>query len=220
MNRLVVFAKAPLPGQAKTRLAADIGPARAARIAAALLADTLLLCDSLAEAAQSERVLAHAGERGWFERHAPPGWHLLAQRGGNLGQRLDNALADLGPGPEDRTLFLGMDAPHISPAALSRALALLDSADIVLGPCDDGGYYLLGVRGSWPSGVLEAVRWSTPDALDDTRSLLERAGLRCTLLPSAYDIDHVDDLVRLQRDLLAMPAGALPNLRATLGRHC
>jgi len=109
-----------------------------------------------------------------------------------------------------------MDAPHLPAEFLQQAFRALDGFDTALGPCDDGGYYLVGVRGTWPSRILRTVRWSTEHALADTSSAFNRAGLSCATLPTWYDIDDVDDVHRLADNLVTMPATALPHVRTAL----
>lgn len=208
-KRLVLMAKPPHPGVAKTRLARSIGDEAAAQVAEALLLDTVALCERLAAATKracparrlpppsADLLLAYTHDRGWFERHLSTLWYLVPQRGEGLDQRLDCALADLGVGPDDATVFLGMDAPHLPPERLAEAFESLRSFDTVLGPCDDGGYYLVGVRGRWPRGTLREVRWSTERACADTLEALRVVGLSCALLAQSYDVDDLCSLRRL-----------------------
>ena len=212
-QRLVLFAKPPLGGTAKTRLAADIGDAAASAVAEALLADTIALCESIPGPAL---ILAYTDDEEYFAGLVADRWQLLRQEGAGLGERLENALAALRPSHDDGTVFLGMDAPHVPPEFLLQAFEALGESDTVLGPCDDGGYYLLGVRGTWPSGILGSVRWSTEHAYDDTRAAFANSELGCAALPPWYDVDDVDSLQRLADDLDAMGADALPHVRATL----
>jgi len=218
---LVLFAKPPLPGVAKTRLAAELGPERAALVAAALLADSLALAEGLTAAADDARgpvrlVLAYTEARAWFEAAVADRWELLAQTGADLGERLEKALGELAPADDDATVFIGMDAPHLPRERLHQAFAMLEDQRTVLGPCDDGGYYLLGVRGAWPPGVLGDVRWSTAHAFKDTLRAFLSARLTCAVLAGFYDVDDLAQLRRLGRDLGGMPADTLPHSRAAL----
>lgn len=216
---LVLFAKPPVLGVAKTRLAVAIGADAAALVAEALLADTLALCETVTEAGGSpdiELILAYTDDRDYFASAVSDRWRLLRQEGAHLGERLENALAALRPSSDDATVFVGMDAPHLPQEFLRRAFDALREFDTVLGPCEDGGYYLVGVRGIWPRGILAGVRWSTEHALDDTRAAFEHAGLGCATLPEWYDIDDVESLGRLAADLETLPPDALPHVRAAL----
>lgn len=214
---LVLFAKPPLPGIAKTRLAEELGPERAAMVAEGLLADSVLLAEGLAGAAGAVRlVLAYTEARSWFEAAVGDRWELLEQRGEDLGERLERALGEVAPTDDDATVFMGMDAPHLPRECLEQAFEALEEQRTVLGPCDDGGYYLVGVRGTWPAGILGDVRWSTAHALGDTLLAFLGSNLTCAMLSLCYDVDDLAHLRRLVRDLAEMPAEALPHTRAVL----
>ena len=217
-RRLVLFAKPPLPGHAKTRLADEIGTARAARVAEALLRDTIALAESLTEQLDEDLrlVLAYTDRRDWFTPALSSDWRLIEQRGADLGERIENAMADLAPAPEDRTLFIGMDCPQMPAERVQEAFDELDDANAVLGPCDDGGYYLIGVRGGVPEDLLQNVRWSTAEAMGDTVAALEAANMTVARLMPGYDVDTAEDLQRLAREMAADSLDELANLTKTL----
>jgi len=210
---LVVFAKRPRPGEVKTRLCPPLTLEQAADLAAAFLHDTLLIGEHLAG---WERVLAYAP---WGARRVmaalAPGWRLLVQRGADLGERLEDAVGGLFGRGIDRVLVIGADSPQLPPERLGEAAAALERARVVLGPTEDGGYYLIGLR-RWGRGMLAGVRWGTEHALADTLARAERLGLRCELLEPSYDVDEIDDLRRLARDLTALPPTQAPNTRAAI----
>lgn len=219
ITRLVLFARPPLPGRAKTRLAAEIGAARAARVAEALLHDTIALCEALADRVPEEDlrlVLAYTDRRDWFTPALTHDWRLIEQRGEDLGERIENALADLDPADDDRTVFIGMDCPQMPPERVAEAFEALEDANAVLGPCDDGGYYLIGVRGGIPEGILKRVRWSTTETLGDTVAALESASMSVAELVPGYDVDTAEDLQRLAREMAADTFDGLANLTKTL----
>ena len=218
-RRLVLFAKPPLPGRAKTRLAEEIGPAVAARVAEALLHDTIALCEALADRFPGEDlklVLAYTDRQDWFTPSLTHGWRLIEQRGEDLGERIENALADLEPEPEDRTLFIGMDCPQMPQERVAEALEALEDANAVLGPCDDGGYYLIGMRGGMPQGLLQNVRWSTTEAMGDTLAAFEAVNLSVEQIAPGYDIDTMSDLQRLARQMASETSGQLKKVAAAL----
>ncbi|MBD3292233.1 MAG: DUF2064 domain-containing protein [Armatimonadia bacterium] len=217
-RRLVLFAKPPLPGHAKTRLAEEIGAAQAARVAEALLRDTIGLAESLTEQLGEDLklVLAYTDRRDWFTPALSADWRLIEQRGADLGERIENALEDLDPGPQDRTLFIGMDCPQMPAERVQEAFDALKDANAVLGPCDDGGYYLIGTRGGVPEGLLQSVRWSTAEAMGDTVAALEAANMTVARLLPGYDVDTADDLQRLAREMAADGLDRLANLTKTL----
>jgi rSAM/selenodomain-associated transferase 1 len=207
MTPLVVFARAPRPGGAKTRLAPLLGEKGAARLARAFLDDTL----SIARAVPGfEVVLACAGDpqdADLVEIAARHGVARIGQPGGGLGQRLTTVLADA-LARAGRALVIGSDAPTLPARLLVRAAAALERAELVLGPTADGGYYLIGARGRPPR--LDGVRFSTVHALADTVALADGP---VELLPPWYDVDTPDDL-RLLRLHLALDRSVAPATRS------
>ncbi|QIG42830.1 DUF2064 domain-containing protein [Nocardioides anomalus] len=190
MTSVLVVAKAPEPGRVKTRLGADIGMAEAAQVAAASLLDTLAACSAVA----AERHLSLAGDlRGAVRAEelaaATTGWTVHPQAGPDFGARLADAHARV-PGP---VVQVGMDTPHLTPALLEEALAGLASYDAVLGPAEDGGWWVLALRDPAAAAALAAVEMSTPTTGADTRAALERAGLSVGEAATLRDVDTVAD---------------------------
>jgi uncharacterized protein len=182
---LIVLAKQPRPGRVKTRLCPPCTPDQAAELARAALTDTL---DAVAATPAPRRILALDGEPGdWL----PPGFEVVGQRAGGLGQRLAGAFAAAGSGP---ALLVGMDTPQLTPRLLdaaARALAESD-ADAVLGAAPDGGYWAIGLRDP-AQPAFEDVPMSTPATLAAQRRRLRRLGLRWRELPRLRDVDTIAD---------------------------
>jgi uncharacterized protein len=177
---LIVIAKAPLPGRAKTRLSPPCTPGEAGRLAEAALADTL---HAVAATPADRRVVVLDGEPGaWL----PGGFEVVAQRGGGLDERLANAFDDVG-GP---ALLIGMDTPQVTPGLLSGALRLLSEADAVLGLALDGGFWALGLGRPDPA-LLLGVPMSV--AHTGRRQQARLAGLRLRMLPALRDVDRIED---------------------------
>jgi 2-phospho-L-lactate guanylyltransferase (CobY/MobA/RfbA family) len=137
-----------------------------------------------------------------------PGFDLLAQGGGDLGDRLAACLADLLRAGADRVAMVGADTPHVPPASYRRAFALLDQADVVLGPALDGGYYLVAAKASRPE-LFVGVPMGTEMVLAETLTRAVRGGLAVALLPPLRDLDRVEDLTA------AVAAGELDGAPAT-----
>ncbi len=194
--RMLVVAKAPVPGQVKTRLGADIGMAAAAELAAAALLDTLAACT---EAVGPQRChLSLAGDvagdlAGAVEREALAaalaGWTVTPQHGDTFAARLVAAHHDV-PGP---VVQIGMDTPQVTSALLLAAAAGLAGADAVLGPAPDGGWWVLALRDPSRAAPLLTVPMSTPTTYDETRAALETAGLRVGTTTQLRDVDTVAD---------------------------
>jgi len=182
---LVVVAKAPVAGRSKTRLCPPLDPQQAATLAQAALADTLLAVAWTPGA--TRRVLVLDGAPGpWL----PEGFEVVAQRGDAFGERLANAVRDVG----EPLLMVGMDTPQLTRAQLAGALQRLDdpAVDAVLGPTPDGGYWAIGLSVADPS-VFDGVPMSTPETGGAQRARLEALGLRTAQLEPLRDVDTFDD---------------------------
>jgi uncharacterized protein len=203
---LAVIAKEPVAGLAKTRLVPALGAAGAARAAAAMLADTLAAVRSTGAEPWLCFTPAEARER--LGRLAP-GFGLLAQAPGDLGDRLAACLADLLAAGADRVAIVGADTPQVPPASYRRAFALLDRADVVLGPALDGGYYLVAAKAARPE-LFVGVPMGTGLVLAETLRRAAGRGLVVELLPPLRDLDRLEDLGA------ALAAGELAGAPATL----
>ena len=205
-DALAVIAKEPVAGLAKTRLVPALGAAGAARAASAMLADTLAAVR--ASGAEPWLCFAPVEARERFGRLAP-GFGLLAQASGDLGDRLAACLAGLLEAGADRVAIVGADTPYIPAASYRRAFALLDEADVVLGPALDGGYYLVAAKAARPE-LFVGVPMGTEVVLAETLTRAARGGLLVALLSPLRDLDRVEDLAA------ALAAGDLDAAPATL----
>lgn len=210
-NALVTVAKRPAPGQTKTRLTPPLAPRQAAALYECFLCDTLAL---MRQVAGVQPVLAYLplGEKGYFAELAP-GFELVCQDGPDLGTRLDNVLTHYLRLGYNQVVVMDSDSPTLPLACLTAAFAALaGDADVVLGPCDDGGYYLIGLKRPAPR-ILREVQMSTPTVVADTLALAAAEGLRVQLLPVWYDIDDGTTLARLLGELVTAPAEIAPFTR-------
>jgi len=214
-NALIVVAKRPTPGNTKTRLIPPLTPAQAADLYNCLLFDTLDVMRYV-DSAQPVIAYAPADAGSYFRGIAPPGFELIAQHGQNLGQRLDNVLrAHLKQGYV-RTVVMNSDSPTLPPEYLQQAFEHLadEQVDVVVGPCADGGYYLIGLKR--PCSTLFDVVMSTPTVLQETLQRAHEEGLRTVCLPAWYDVDWPKDLERLRGELDRLPAHRAPRTRDLL----
>ena len=209
---MLVVAKAPVPGQVKTRLGRAVGMAYAAQLAAAALLDTLELCAKAFGPGQCHLALAgdlELATDGGLVTELLRGWSVTGQRGETFGARLANAHADLtGVGP---VVQIGMDTPHLEPGQLHTVVAGLDEHDAVLAPAEDGGWWALALRSPGHAAPLRGVRMSTDRAEADTRWALVDTGLEVGTGPVVRDVDTVADAEAVAR---LAPA----TLRPRLGR--
>lgn len=187
--RLIIMAKAPVAGRVKTRLAREAGLATAVRFARHRVA---ALVQRVGTDARWSTVLAVVPDSATLSRAWPRGVPLMPQGGGDLGQRMQRLL---GRGPPGPVVIVGTDIPDVARGHIAAAFALLGRHDAVLGPAEDGGYWLIGMRRR--PRVLRAfarVRWSGPHALGDTLANLR--GHSVALMPTLRDVDTAADLDR------------------------
>jgi uncharacterized protein len=191
---LIIFAKEPRPGQVKTRLSPPLSPEEAAHLYHSFLQDIL---EEMARVPEVRLAVAFSPmeAQAFFRDLAPPGTDLFPQRGADLGERMAQAFARsfaAGFGP---VLLRGGDVPDLPAAVVSEATAVLASGrdQVVLGPCPDGGYYLVGLSQPQPR-LFEGPAWSSDTVLRDTLRLARELGLRVHLLPPWPDIDTYDNL--------------------------
>lgn len=201
MNSLVVFAKAPVPGKVKTRLCPPLSGKQAARLYAAFVADVLAGARASEAAAVSVAYEAHTKhpDLSWIE-DAPP-W--FRQADGDLGARLIAAFETAFNAESSKVVIIGSDCPDLDPKILGDAFARLDGTDAVLGPAEDGGYYLIGLRAPMPH-LFTKMEWSDSRVLKRTLERLRLRGASFELLPEHADVDTFGDLKALSRRL---PAG-------------
>ena len=197
---VIVMAKAPLPGFAKTRLIPALGAQGAALLAERLL-DTAVAQALAAALGPVDLCCAPDSGHAAFERHASHHGLVLSHQGdGDLGARMARAF-DRWLALAGRALLIGTDAPSLDAAMLQRAAAALDNADAVFIPAHDGGYALVGLRRPAPS-LFSGMAWSTPTVMAHTRERAAAAGLRLAELPAIADIDEPADLVHLPQEWL------------------
>lgn len=187
-----VFAKPPRPGQAKTRLAASIGDVAAARLAEALLRDTWSTVRALDWA---RPILATTDEHDefWTSLGCEDVW---SQGDGDLGERMERVLRRA-LAADQAAIGIGADCPTLTGSRLGLAKTALRAHDAVIGPSEDGGFYLLGLR-RCPEGLLDAVAWSTNQACAQTMERMRGAGLTVCILQTAFDVDRPEDIHRLR----------------------
>lgn len=213
---LVVMARYPQAGKTKTRLARTIGNDAVLGLYRAFLGDL------------GQHLAGQSWDFYWAYTPAEIDYqtfvteliptqaqhmHCFAQEGLDFGARLHNAFKWTYEQGFKRTVLIGSDSPHISPQCIARARAGLDDADVVLGPCEDGGYYLIAMRE--PHDVFSGIPMSTEVVKQMTVEAAERQGLRVSLLESLFDVDELPDLQRLAH-LLSVDSSLAPLTAAYL----
>lgn len=192
---LVIYTKYPDPGRVKTRLARDIGDELAASVHQAILLDLvsvhsnqsydLLLCISPPEDEQRFASL--------FEDAS-----IIHQSAGDLGQRLRNTTKQLLE-RYDNVVIIGSDCLAITPDDVKESVKKLTDHDVVLGPADDGGYYLVALKRA--HDIFDGIEWSTPQVLAQTMQKISMKKLSSATLGTRYDVDTIAELERLREDI-------------------
>lgn len=200
---VLVVAKAPVPGRAKTRLAAGVGDDTAADIAAAALLDTL---DAVADSPVAARVVALTGNLDDAKcsseiRSRLADFKVIPQRGDDFADRLANAHLDAAAATgELPVLQIGMDTPQVNPELIGRCARSLAHNDAVLGMAFDGGWWVLGVTVAATAECLRGVPMSAPDTGAETLAALQRSGITVGLVSELADVDTLDDVPVVRRD--------------------
>jgi uncharacterized protein len=196
---LLVVAKRPTAGQTKTRLCPPLSSDAAAALYECFLQDTLEIMRAVPGVARAIVYLPEMAAD-YFHTLAPD-MLLTPQRGVDLGERLDHLLTAALQAGAQQAVVMDSDSPTLPAAYVAEAFARLDGPDdVVLGPCDDGGYYLIGLKRPQPR-LLREVQMSTPFVVRDTLALAAELGLRVALLPTWYDVDTAAELARLRAEL-------------------
>ncbi len=215
---VAIMAKAPRTGQVKTRLCPPLSPVEATELYRCFLLDKIEQVRMLKPAIPAI-AYTPAEERTFFETLAP-GFVLFPQEGPDLGARLANCFDHLLEQGYAGAVAVDSDTPTLPAEFLEQALALIATpdVDVVVGPSEDGGYYLIGLRRAHRE-LFDEIAWSTPMVLPETVRRAEAKGLRVASLPRWFDVDTADDLERLKASLHAADgAGPRHTRRFLLGR--
>lgn len=212
---LMIVVKEPVVGQVKTRLAAGVGADGALALYRAFVADTIALARQV-PGVDIALVYWPEGARTYFESICADGL-LLPQRGRDLGERLLSGFEQTHAAGYEHCIVLSSDSPSLPVAYLVQAFQHLADVPVVLGPCEDGGYYLIGLHEPLPV-LFDGVAWSTALVYDQTMERAAAAGLAVATLPPWYDIDTRADLERLQTDLAGRADGIPSATLAVLNR--
>lgn len=215
-STLIVFGKLPTPGRVKTRLGAEIGYVMAARLYHAFLVDTVERCRPLN--VDLRLYLSFAGNEAADD--VVPGMKAHRQRGDGLGERMHNAFDDMFQQGADRVVLIGSDHPTLPVECIEEAfLRLKERNTLVIGPSNDGGYYLIGLSQPAPF-LFDEMIYSHSGVLDETIVRAKRHGQQVVCLDRWHDVDHREDLDVLISELsdgeVACPHTSSVLLRAGL----
>ncbi len=198
-THLAIFAKFWQPGAVKTRLAETIGRAAAAAVYRESLRTLLIRFASVA--ASRELVFTPDDRRPEFRSLALQAWQLEEQGMGDLGQRMARFFERAFASGRSRVVLIGSDSPTVPSSYVDQAFDALEHHAVVLGPSEDGGYYLVGARGDRVPPIFFDMHWSTEQVLPQTIARLQRHNIQYALMPTWYDVDSAADLRRLYDEL-------------------
>jgi rSAM/selenodomain-associated transferase 1 len=210
-NHIIVFVKYPQPGKVKTRLALHIGTQKVIKLYRAFVEDTL---DKLDRGQNSVAVFFDPADKetlfkDWLGNRV----YYYPQGTGDLGLKMKKAFDTLFNQKAEKIILIGTDIPQLTVEVIHEAFLLLESNEAVLGPSEDGGYYLIGFRRkTFESSVFHGIQWSVPDVFNSTMRRLDKLNRSVGLLQAFNDIDTIEDLERLKQNI--------SNLSATCPKTC
>lgn len=197
---LIVFAKAPIVGEVKTRLTTHLTPAEATQLYRAFLEDSMHQYVALPVDVRLY-VAPPASELEGLD--LPTGISQHAQRGEDLGARMLRAFVEAFSLGYDRVAIIGTDHPTLPPAFIDEAFqSLAEPRSVVVGPAEDGGYYLLGMNDVFPQ-LFVGMRFSHENVFTETLQRAAESDAKITVLPVWYDVDDGEALIRLAREVSA-----------------
>lgn len=198
MTALILFIKYPEARKVKTRLGAEVGFEFAAELYRLFIQQTFDLAQNCS--AQKVIVAFEPAERKLdFAEFVPKKFAIFPQEGKNLGERMLNAFKDAFARGYKNVAILGSDSPTLPLENIDDAFEKLSKSDLVLGPAEDGGYYLIGLNKAY-RGLFENIEWSSHSVLQLTIESAKKLQLSYKLLPNWYDVDNKETLMRAAKD--------------------
>jgi len=199
MYAIAIMAKAPFPNNVKTRLIPPLTPFEASNLYHSFLLDKIEQVKRIEEA-RPFMAYTPGSSDSFFRNIIPTGFSLIIQAGNDLGERLTKVSQELFALDAEKVIMLDSDTPNLPIDHIREGLLRLDEVDVVLGPCEDGGYYLIGMRAFIPE-IFSGIPWSTALVTELTMKKVRELGLTISILPVWYDVDTEKDLKQLIRDI-------------------
>ena len=201
---LAIMTKAPLGGRVKTRLTPPLTPPEAAALNRCFLQDIAATITDAGAQTRGVGCYTPVGSEEMFQGFLPPTFSLLPQRDGHFGDRLRGAVEDLLSVGFSSVCLIGSDSPMVPQSTYAEAARLLSQTDerLVLGPSEDGGYYLIGMKKIYPH-LFEEITWSTDQVFGQTLTRAAELRLPVQLLPVSFDVDDHRSLQRLCDELFS-----------------
>jgi rSAM/selenodomain-associated transferase 1 len=197
-HRLLVFLRYPKAGKAKTRLIPEVGAEGAADLAAELAHRALDVARLFADDGSADVSIWYTGcDESCAREIAPGDFTYHEQLGPDLGSRMSAAFEATFNQGYDNAVLIGTDCPELDEYVIDDAFYFLEEADVVLGPADDGGYYLVGLKAPAP-GLFQEVPWGSAEVFQTTVNAADRLGLATEALPVLWDVDRPEDLINYE----------------------
>lgn len=190
-NLLLIFIKNPERGNVKTRLARSIGDDQALKVYRKLLSITKSATDQL----NVDRQIWYSNFIDDEDLWSTGGYEKKLQQGDDLGERMEQAFRQAFTDDYEKVVIIGSDCATLTSQIIERAFRALDDNEVVIGPSQDGGYYLLGMK-SFYQDLFAGINWSTPAVYEETISKVQKLNLSFELMPKLNDIDNKQDLLQ------------------------
>jgi rSAM/selenodomain-associated transferase 1 len=213
-SAIIIMAKEPREGYTKTRLTPPLSALNATRLYEALLRDTITLVSEINEIDLAIAVTPPESID-YFKHISPSGTLLLPVECNDIGDCLMKAMRELFKRGYSRVFALNADSPTLPPTYIEDAIQRLELDDIVLGPTADGGYYLIGVK-QLHDELFINIGWSTASVLSETMAKADKLGQKAGILAPWYDVDTIEDIMRMQKDLMNLSKDLLIHTRSVL----
>jgi rSAM/selenodomain-associated transferase 1 len=196
-NAIMIFAKSPIPGRVKTRLCPPLRPEEAVELYKSFVKDTIHTAQAVKNSVTTILYDPSTQFPGidWLGPGFPESF--ISQKGRDLGDKLSTAFLEAFARGAERVLAIGSDLPHLERDIIESAFSMLDKKDVVLGPAEDGGYYLIGLKRCW-NDLFSGIAWSTSRVFKQTVQRTQNAGLSMGILPRLYDVDTASELNALE----------------------
>jgi rSAM/selenodomain-associated transferase 1 len=190
---LVIFIRFPRPGKVKSRLARTLGPEKATVFYQLCTQQIIRELDRAPGELNKYLSYSNNSDKDEIRHWVGSRFRLIPQVEGDLGQRLEQSLRGLLQGGSGKVIIMASDVPDLSTDIMNDAVSVLDNHDLVIGPCNDGGYYLIGMKK--PHGeLLKGISWSTDKVLEQTLAIADKQGLSIFSLITLRDIDTGEDM--------------------------
>lgn len=197
LQRIIVFARYPEPGKTKTRLIPAIGAEKAAALQRLLAEHVMSVIRTwIARRPVSVEIRYEGADETRMTEWLGSGFLYNIQRGDDIGEKMHNAFEDAFNEKFEHVIIVGTDLPFLNSEVLESALNLLNTHDLVLGPANDGGYYLVGLKAPQPE-LFRNIAWGTDRVLDRTVHAASSLGMTLTFVPALDDVDRPEDLQKL-----------------------